>query len=72
MWRINLLGTEGKRKGRNPKYDKKRSAWKRAVKWRFRFDENIARTTDDRIGRMPGVKDAIDAVARNRFIFVAL
>jgi hypothetical protein len=46
--------------------------WKPAVKWRFTLYENIARTTDDRVDRMPGVKDAIDAVARNRFIILAL
>jgi hypothetical protein len=29
------------------------------------FDDNTARTPDDGVGRMPGVKDAIAAVARN-------
>jgi hypothetical protein len=35
------------------------------VKWRSQFDENTARTPDDGVGRMPGVKDAIDEVARS-------
>ena len=43
-----------------------------AVGWSIGSMENIARTTDDRIDRVPGVKDAIDAVAKNRFILVAL
>jgi hypothetical protein len=43
-----------------------------SANWRSRFDENTARTSDGRAGRMLGVKDAVDPVARNRFIFVAL
>jgi hypothetical protein len=42
------------------------------VKWRSQFDEITTHTLDDGAGGMLGVKDAIDAVTGDRFLFVAL